>query len=202
MIGLSYVRALLLLAMSMPTTQVQRQTIPDAVAEGAVSSVATVPSGQVPTMSALLPMTDIIVTGIIGEPRSYLSEDKRDVYTDYLIGNPVFLYESKLAAVPRPGMVQNVTVTQLGGTVMVNGTKFTQKEPALLPLGTGANALFLLHRSGDKYLIVGKYFGAFRITDGRLVPLVTREDFAPEYRNKNVSVAVDAMMTTLRVSGR
>jgi hypothetical protein len=112
--------ALLLLVMAMPfsLTQEQRETIPEAVAQGAVSSVATVPSGQVPTMRSLLPEADLVVTGIVGDSRSYLSKDQRDIYTDYSIDDPVFLYQSKLVATSQPGMVPQVIVTQLGGTVV------------------------------------------------------------------------------------
>jgi hypothetical protein len=84
---------------------------------------------------------------------------------------------------------------------MVSGVQFTQKEPALPPLQAGTTALFLLHRSGNKYLIVGKYFGAFAIADGRLRPLVAREDCAPEYRNETLSTAVDTLTTGLRALG-
>src|SRR5262249_2564211 len=118
-------------------THAQRETIPVAVANGAVGSVSAGPSGPTPTVSYLLGTTDVLVTGIVGEPRSYLSDDERDVYTDYPIRSPVFLYQARAASSATPGVLPTITVTQRGGTVMVNGTKFTQKETALPPLQTG-----------------------------------------------------------------
>ncbi len=84
----------------------------------------------------------MIVYGTIGEGRSYLSDDQRDVYTDYPINEPVFAYRSELASIPAGRVVQGVTVTQLGGTVTVNGVAFTQTEPALPPLEAGTRGLF------------------------------------------------------------
>jgi hypothetical protein len=193
--------SLFVLAFLMPlcALEAQRQTIPEAVAEGAVGSVATIPSGPAPTMADLLRISDIVVTCTLGEPRGYLSDDQRDVYTDYTVTNPVFQYQSRVTAMQKPGVPPpELIITQLGGTVMVNGTKFTHKEPALPPLQSGTEVLLLLQSSGAKYFITGKYFGAFSVADGRLVPLVRRHDFAPEYRNLNVPTAVDTMLTTLR----
>lgn len=181
--------------------QDQRQTIPAAIAEGAVASVATRPSGQAPTMESVLADTDVVVTGTVGEPRSYLSEDQRDVYTDYPVADAVFRYQSKLSPVATPGIPPAVIVTQLGGTIMINGVSFTQKETALPPLQPGISALFLLRRNGGKHFIAGGYFGAFAIVDGRLRPLVSRSDFAPEYVNQPVSTALYRLATSLRTSG-
>jgi hypothetical protein len=191
-----------LLLLSPPIARVkaqqQRQTIPQAIAEGAVNSVSTVPSGQVPTIAALLRNTDIIATGTVGEPRSYLSDDQRDVYTDYPIVDPVFLFQSQSAPMPKPGIMPTLIVTQLGGTVAVNGTRFTQKEPALAPLEKGTRALFMLQQTNGHNFIAGRYFGVFGVTETRLVPLVARQDFAPEYRTIHVSSAIDTMLATLR----
>ena len=163
-VGLTVFFALLL---GTSSAQDPRQTIPEAIAAGAVGGSSTVPSGPPPSVQALLAQADLIVTGIVGPPRSYLSDDQRDVYTDYLIANPIFRYQSKLSSTPTPGTVPSVVVTQLGGTVTVNGVQYTQLEPALPPLHAGTTALFVLHRVGNKYFIVGRYFGVFAIADGR-----------------------------------
>jgi hypothetical protein len=41
----------------------QRWTIPEAIAHGAVGSVGGAPSGQLPTVAALLGNTDVVVMG-------------------------------------------------------------------------------------------------------------------------------------------
>jgi hypothetical protein len=167
----------------------------------------------------------MVVMGTIGEPHSYLSDDQCEVYTDYPINDAVVLYyryAPQTGGVPKPEEPPALAITELGGTVMVNGRQFTQKEPALPPLRPGIKGLFLLQHVGSKYviapailpnhgsvgssvcpeLIPDNFYGAFRITDDRLMPLVAREDFAeeyaPEYRNAKVSDAIDTMMHILR----
>ena len=81
----------------------QRPTIPEAVRQGAVNSIATTPSGQPPTVADLLSTTDIVVMGTIGDSRSYLSDDQRDVYTDYPIKEPVVLFRSDMERLRGPG---------------------------------------------------------------------------------------------------
>lgn len=194
--------SLALLCFSLSVQAQQRETIPELMAKGGVAALATVPSGPTPPVADLLRLTDVVVRGTVGQPRSYLSDDQRDIYTDYPIGDPVFIYQSQMTTSRTPGILPSVTVTLRGGTVMVNGVSFTATEPALRPLQPGTQALFLLQRVGDKYLIAGRYFGAFGIKSDKLMPLAVRDDFAPEYRNVAVADAVDSMMTTLRAQVR
>jgi hypothetical protein len=193
---------LVLLCLSASVQAQQRETIPDLVAKGAVAALSTVPSGPTPSVADLLRITDVVVKGTIGQPRSYLSDDQRDIYTDYPISDPVFIYQSQMTTSRTPGVLPTVTVTLRGGTVMVNGLRFTATEPALRPLQPGSQALFLLQHVGDKYQVAGWYFGAFGIQDGSVIPLNARRDFAPEYRNVAVSDAVDSMMAALRTQVR
>jgi hypothetical protein len=193
---------LALLCLSLSVLAQQRETIPELVAKGAVAALGTVPSGPTPPVADLLRLTDVVVRGTVGQPRSYLSDDQRDIYTDYPIGDPVFIYQSQMTTSRTPGILPSVTVTLRGGTVMVNGVSFTATEPALRPLPPGTQALFLLRHVGDKYLIADRYFGAFGIKSDRLMPLAARDDFAPEYRNVAVADAVESMMTTLRAPVR
>ena len=161
--------------------QAQRPTIPEAIAAGSVGSVATAPSGPPPTVDALLQATDIIVVGTIGEPVSYLSSDQRDVYTDYPILNSIVLFDAAPSRQTTDQSARAIVVTQVGGTVTVNGAQFTHTETALAPLQSGRRALFLLHRDLDKYFIAGKYYGVFDVTSAAFKPLMSRQDFATEY---------------------
>jgi hypothetical protein len=192
--------ALLCLCVSLQAQQ--RETIPESVAKGAVAALSTIPSGPTPSVADLLRITDVVVKGTVGLPRSYLSDDERDIYTDYPISDPVFIYQLQMTTSRTPGVLPAVTVTLRGGTVMVNGLRFTATEPALRPLQPGIQALFLLEHVGDKYRVAAHYYGAFGIKGGKVMPLAARVDFAPEYRNVAVSDAVDSMMATLRAQAR
>jgi hypothetical protein len=150
-------------------------------------------------MNELLQKTDIVVRGIVGNPKSYLSDDERNVYTDYVIVNPVFLYQPQLVPSARPGIVPSVTVTQLGGSITLpNGLTFTQTEQGLLLLEPGTEGLFLLQRVGDQHRLVGTFYGAFRIEAGTLTPLAKRQSFAPEYRGVPATEAEASMVARLQ----
>jgi hypothetical protein len=178
--------------------QTQRATIPEMISRGGATSTSTVPSGLPPSVDELLRITDVVVTGTIGQPRSYLSSDQTEIYTDYDIIAPVIFFQSQVITRPTPGPPPGVTVTLRGGTLMVSGISFTQTEPALPPLQSGTQGLFLLRRVDGKYQIAGMFFGAFSIIEGRIMPLVARDDFAPEYRNVTLSEAMKSMLAILQ----
>lgn len=176
----------------------QRETIPEAIARGATGRTRSAPSGATPTIAELVRDTDAVVRGIVGVHRSYLSEDKRDIYTEYTIIQPEILYQADVVTTATPGVLPTITIAQLGGTVAVNGVEFTQTELGLRLLQTGTEGLFLLKRVGNRYHIVRTFYGAFAISNGKLVPLTPRDDFAPEYRDAPAAQAAEEMVTRLR----
>jgi hypothetical protein len=145
---------------------------------------------------SILRETDLVVTGTIGEPRGYLSDDQRSVRTDYPILGAVVLFETQ-KRIANSGISRDVTVTQLGGTAMVGQTPFTEQQPALRPLPSGRSGLFLLRHVGNTYWIAGTYFGAFDITDGTLRPLTSKPNFAAEYQDMPLNDAVESLLTIL-----
>jgi hypothetical protein len=88
--------SLLLCGLILTSTAVasaQRPTIPDAIARGGIGSAATVPSGPNPSVTTLLASTDILVFGRLGQPRSYLSGDQTEVFTDYNLEDAMMYFE-------------------------------------------------------------------------------------------------------------
>ena len=171
-------------------TASQLATIPEQLAKAgrSLSSGASIPSGLAPTIDDILADTDLIVTGIVGEPRSYLSDDQMDVYTDYPILNPVVLYQSGVVA-SRVTNMPGIIATVVGGTVMIDGLTFTSTPEALPRLEPGSESLLLLKLRDDHYHLAGTYFGAFGISAGRLTPLTKKRGFASEYVNAAVPEA-------------
>lgn len=199
LIGRTVVIPLLTLALvsGAMAAQPRPETIPEALARGASGRTRSAPSGVSPSIADIVADADIVVRGIIGESRSYLSDDQRNVYTDYVLTNPVVLYHSKALTARRPGAM-TITVTQLGGKITVGNLEFTQIEMGLAALVPGTEGLFVLTRDKDRYRIAHTFYGAFRISQGRVMPLTTKEDFASEYRDASVAAVQEDLATRLR----
>ena len=180
----------------MNQVRAQRETIPDEVKQGSTGRFRTAPSGVAPTIGELLRETDLAVRGVVGEPTSYLSEDQTDVYTDYPIHAPIILFAKDERA-----QWPTVTLTQLGGALVVDGKPYKQIEQGLAPLEPGMEGVFLLKRVGKRFMVAGTFYGAFRISDAKMTPLTTRNDFAPELRDVEVDTAI-ANILDVRRAGR
>jgi hypothetical protein len=171
----------------------QRQTIPDAIARGSVAIVGTWPSGPVPTLRDVARASDVIVTGSVVGASGHLSADQADVYTDYSLRDVTVLYEKG----PRRSLPEHplaMTITMLGGTVVINGVPFTHTQTALPPLEPGMRVMLFLQRVDDALAITGNFFGVFDIGSGALEPKLPRTDFVPEYRGRLVDEVVGAIL--------
>jgi hypothetical protein len=104
-------------------------------------------------MAELLHDVDLEVTGIVGDSRSYLSEDQQRVLSDYQLIRPAALFEAGVTTWSTPGTVQVITFTQRGGSVLVGSLRFTEFYEDLPPLQPGTEVLLLLERSGAKFRI-------------------------------------------------
>jgi hypothetical protein len=127
-----------------------------------------------------------------------LSEDELDIYTDYRLMNPNVLYSSDVVAAARPG-VPSITVTALGGRVVINGLSYRSIHGGLPLLEPGWECLFLLEKGRDgRYWIAGTYYGALRVVNGLVRPLAAREDFAPGLRELPVQTAEKQLLTSMQ----
>jgi hypothetical protein len=176
----------------------QHETIPEALAHGSQGRIRSAGSGVGPSVNDILLRTDMVVRGVLGEPRSYLSDDQKDVFTDYPIIDPILVYRARVLTETQPGLISAMTVTQLGGTVVLNGLTYTQREESLLPLKPGVESLFLLQRVGNRYLIAGTFLGAFSISGGTLTSLAKDQHFAAEFRGIATTDAITDMLNRLR----
>src|ERR1700741_1556504 len=113
--------------------QQQRGTIPETLSRvgRSVTEASTVPSGLPPTIADVLKDAEVIAKGIVGQPRTYLSDDQTDIYTDYELQQSTILYQSEVAASARPGVVSPVTVTIPGGTIEINGLTYQRSWGAV-----------------------------------------------------------------------
>lgn len=188
----SSILGVLVTSLSVPAAQ-DGPTIPQQllVANRPLVHMYTVPSGAPPALRDVLADADIVVKGTVGERHSYLSEDEREVLTDYDIVGPLVvqsLERSTEATVALEGLI----VTLPGGSVTINGLTYTSIHQALRELERGAMYMLLLKKSGSKYQLARIYLGAFQIrADGRLRPLA--RGFAPELNDLPENTAAAAL---------
>lgn len=185
--------------LTIPATLATLGLQPGESSQGVVDNVGSC-SVTCPSIARTLDNTDVAVIAIVGRPRAgYLSDDQRDVYTDYALEQKVILYQREIvpAALGSPA-----AVTALGGTVRVNGVQYTLLHRALPSLPVGARCLFLLKRVGNRYHIADTYYGVFRVGDDGLIALVDDEDFAKEYKGKPASAAIDDIAAKLSSHAR
>ena len=94
--------------------------------------------------------------------------------------------------------VATVVVTLLGGTMVFSGLSYTSRHVSLSSLEPATECLLLLKRVGSKYRIAGRYYGAFRIQDGKLAPLTSRQGFASRYHGASSAQVAEEMLAQLR----
>lgn len=182
----------------------QEPTIPERLVQAGTSLTGgtTVPSGPAPAIDAILRQTDAVIRGTVVESGSYLSADKREVYTDYRVENPRYLYERKALSSNRPGAQAAPIVTLVGGTVTIGALTFKSVHEALPQLERGREYLLFLRQVGGKYEIAGRYYGAFDTTGGALRPAARKQGFAAEYRGTPANKATDELLSRIRALKR
>jgi hypothetical protein len=175
-------------------------TIPEWLAARGRDStlVINVGSGASPSVDSLLRRTDRIAKGTLGSSRSFLSEDQRQIFTEFQIVSPTILFDRNPPVGSRPGVVEPVTVTQLGGTVTINGLRFTEINETLPLMKEGTTVLVLLEQKAGRFLLVGDFLGAFEIRGNSMTPLVRKEDFAREYRGVALADGERRMLGSIR----
>jgi len=175
----------------------QQKTIPEQLAQAGrdLRNGATIPSGRAPDIDEVLQETDLIVRGIVGEPKSYLSDNQLTVFSDYPIEKAGVLFDTLVISTPTPGFPK-IVVTIEGGTVVVGGLKYILSPGALAPLHPSSEVLLLLRRVKDRLQIAGfGYLGVFQIEQNTLVPLTGVRTFATEYRGMETSTAINSVVS-------
>jgi hypothetical protein len=187
-----------LVCLSIATASMAQETIPEAVARGATSRASTPGSGRPEALTTLLRRADVIVRGVVGVPRSYLSDDRQSLFSDYPIQNPVYVYRREEPVFIVPGVPPPLLVTIRGGRIEIGGVLFTESDGSLPRLMPGADVVLVLERTDGKYRPAGGgHLGAFAVVNERLVRLTGRRGFAPEMEGR---IAVEAIAEMTRIA--
>jgi hypothetical protein len=87
-----------------------------------LTSGASVPSGAATDLDVILRDTDVIVRDIVGNPRSYLSDDQTTIFSDYPIIKPMIFFDEMVTSSSKPGPPETeIVVTLEGGKITLGG---------------------------------------------------------------------------------
>lgn len=117
---------------------------------------------------------DVIVHGIASIATTRLSENQREVYTDFTIIPRRIMRQRVIASGQRPGVAEPLVFTQFGGKLLYDGVvvECFDKEAPLVE--NGAEGIFFLtpDRQLNRYRLVGDGAGALIVKSNRIVPLM------------------------------
>jgi hypothetical protein len=177
----------------------QELTIPQILSQGVTEKVGSAGFSAADGFPEAAGAADVVVTGVVGNQVAALSADQVDVYTDYELTNVSVLYQSAPSTSPLSGSLAKLTVSQLGGQILIGGTEFVHTVNGLARLEPGATYLLMLQRIRGR-LVVGE--GGFKVSNNRLVPIVEGAAFAAAYRTMPAADAVSAIARRVQAVGK
>jgi hypothetical protein len=178
----------------------QELTIPELVARGAgnpiyiprIREINYVPIDEL--LTQLLDGSSLIVEGTLKPVRSYLSVDKRWIYTDYALDARQVLFNRHPSVSSVPGVQQGIIIRVFGGTLTVDGVTVTVVDENMAYCKPGAQVVLFLKPSTAQpgsYELAGDFIGAFGITPSGVEPLVRPADLLKEVRGMSRNGFVD-----------
>ena len=120
----------------------------------------------------VLPSAQLIVHGKVETASTYLSDDQRDLFTDYVIRPLRVIRPVAPSTSLKPGApdgLRELVVKQWGGTMVIDGVQVTQVDSHLKMFEPGEEVVLLLaYRNADKkYVLPDPASGAFRVTPAK-----------------------------------
>jgi hypothetical protein len=135
------------------------------------------------SIEALSAQSDLVVVSRLVRLQSYLSENKKQIFTDYVIV-PSKVLLGRIEPRPTPGPTPRMVLTVLGGQINVRGTLITMVNEKSNPIkNEGEFLLFASRVKGgeNRFYPTQDSAGLFEIRDGqRVQPLFRRNDVDPE----------------------
>jgi hypothetical protein len=129
---------------------------------------------------------DLIVYGKLARPKSYLSDDKRDIYTDFALTPHQIVADRALATTRKsPGALRPITVTILGGELMVDGIPVRYDDMSRIKGNENASVLVFLRKTGDvsRFELCGDTAGLFEVDSSHRVTSLLKHP----YKDKDVT---------------
>jgi hypothetical protein len=137
------VHVLMAIALTLRTSA-QEATIPDRAAASGGKPVLMVVTRDIQpaAFGELVAAADVIVVGSWVKPRGFLSDDKRDVFTEYQLKlRQVVVDRGAFASTKAPGPTPPLTIVLYGGELMIGETRVRLNDMSLTRWKDGATLL-------------------------------------------------------------
>jgi hypothetical protein len=155
------------------------------------------------TIADLSKGSDFIVEASLVRLRSYMSDDKATVGTDYQIVPTQVVHSRILNARDTPGPQPVLVLTLPGGDIAVNGTQVTVTDVTRKRLNPRGRFLIFARKAAgeNRFSVVGGSAGIFEVTsDNRVEPLHTRSDSDPEVHGVSIQEFTKRIQSALQGS--
>jgi hypothetical protein len=155
----------------------QGPTLPEEAAASPTRTVRKTLLRETPlkSLEQLAAKADVIVEGTMIPSRTYLAENQREIYTDYVVMPLQMHAQRSVPTRSSPGPTKPLTVTMYGGHMVINGAGVTLTDGSLSEWQPAARLLLFLKRADDgTYRVCYDVAGVFRV-DGEKVTSMVRE---------------------------
>jgi hypothetical protein len=151
-----------------------------AIAVGNGSAGGTIGScGPTPFLADVVKRADLIVEGIVRTRASYLTDEGRDIFTDYDLSILHVLFQREMLVSSRPGVALPVIFKSHGGQVIVDGLRLfinVETNHARVTLTEGDHVYLFAARDRDDGKWLVHPYDVFKVVNGAVVPPDTFSD--------------------------
>jgi hypothetical protein len=195
---------LLALPLSGEPQDAPKETLLDRVrrGDGPIELISASPLFDVMSLQQLVAKSDLIVRGVLGEPRTYVSDDGQSIYTDFPLTPTDFIYSPSVQTSAKPSLAPSIVITLLGGNVVLEGRPVSWVHKATPILRRGNEGIFLLTRRQGKMFLVFNYLGAFDIDSDVATPASRLAGLPKSVGEKPVSTMRTEIVEALKKLGR
>jgi hypothetical protein len=148
--------------------------------------------GSSPEASALRAKTcaaDLVIVAQLGaDHQSTFSDDGSSIFTLRRFAVRQVLRPSSIV----PSVPTEISVSMLGGTVVVNGHKITVRQPAVADLATGTTYMLFLKTIPGSNAFQAFPHSVYELNDGKLVPIIPSKVFTLTARDAQSEISAVA----------
>ena len=120
------------------------------------------------TLEQIVRPADLVLYGTVNLIRTYLSEDQRELYSDYEVTPLRVMIQKVAVSTSTPGQARPIIVKQWGGHTTIDGVFVSVEDDDLRPMSSGAEVILVLTLQKDRKYGIDSYAGKLDVSNGRI----------------------------------